>query len=365
MPPFGFLPHCSAETMTRDGIVRREDARPEGPMNRLCCVVESAGHCDWANGIREWRGRNGRQRFAERACSATLLGRRNWNGGGRTYPLVGDRLNVTACPRGRKDGGYSGAAIQPAATPDSPSPATSTTSEAPAPPADANLSVPASIPGPTAVLPPPKRNLLSYSVPVGSILLYENFSHYREGDATDWGPNTFVKTGLDRRNWLVSNVDGTHPVGRRLRLPNEFYFECRYSAYMPEVTRGILGWWKDPVSTRISLLNDQGARYTIQWVVKCGNDPTRLNPLGSSSPFAKKYYHTISLPDGTTNEVGVIQPTGMLRIDRDNNVVKVFVDGQAAVVGTMSPMGQLVGFEIDVVKAKNGTLFFTDFTIAR
>ena len=55
----------------------------------------------------------------------------------------------------------------------------------------------------------------------------------------------------------------------------------------------------------------------------------------------------------------------MLRIDRDNNVVKVFIDGQAAVVGTMSPMGQLVGFEIDVVKAKNGTLFFTDFKIAR
>ena len=229
----------------------------------------------------------------------------------------------------------------------------------------ANLSPLASIPESAVALPPTKGNLRPYSIPVGSILLYENFSHYGEGNATDWGSNTFVKTGLDRRHWLVSDVDGTHPVVRRIRLPNEFYFECRYSAYMPEVTRGLLGWWKEPVSTKISFLNDQGMKYAIEWVIKYGNDTTRLNPFGSSSRYAKKYYHTIGLPDGTTNEVGIVQPTGMLRIDRDNNVVKVFIDGQAAVVGSMSQMGQLVGFEIDVVKAKNGTLFFTDFTIAR
>jgi hypothetical protein len=134
---------------------------------------------------------------------------------------------------------------------------------------------------------------------------------------------------------------------------------------MPEVTRGVLGWWKEPVATKISLLNDQGVKYTIEWVMKCGNDPTRLNPLGSSSLCAKKCFHTIKLPDGSAKEVEVIQPTGMLRVERDNNAVKVFVDGQAAIVGTMNPMSQLVGFEIDVVKAKNGTLFFTDFKIAR
>ena len=77
--------------------------------------------------------------------------------------------------------------------------------------------------------------------------------------------------------------------------------------------------------------------------------------------LVKKYYHAIKLPDGTAGELGAVQPTGVLRIVLDNKVVKVFIDGQAAVVGTMSPMGQLVGFEIDVVKAKNGTLFFTDF----
>ena len=82
-------------------------------------------------------------------------------------------------------------------------------------------------------------------------------------------------------------------------------------------------------------------------------------------PVAKKYYHVIKLPGGAANEVGVLQPTGMLRIDRDNDVIQVVVDGQAAVAGTMSPMGQLVGFEIEVVKAKNGTLFFTDFKIGR
>ena len=234
-------------------------------------------------------------------------------------------------------------------------------------PFDARSNAPtaASIPGPTVASPLPKQNAMPYSVPVGSVLMYENFSRYREGDATDWGPNTFIKTGLDRRNWIVSNVDGAHTVGCRIRLPNEFSLECRYSAYMPEVTRGVFGWWKDPVSTKISFLNEQGFKYSIEWVVKCGNDPMRPNPLGSSSLYAKKLYHTIKLPDGAANEVGVISPNGVLRIDRDKNGIKVFVDGQPAATGTMNPMGQLVGFEIDVVKAANGTLFFTDFKIAR
>jgi hypothetical protein len=238
-------------------------------------------------------------------------------------------------------------------------------SETPAPRMSANSSPLTSIPGPTVAMPPRKRDLVPFSIPAGSILLYENFSQYREGGTANWGPNTFVTTGLDHRKWLVSNVEGTHPVGCRVLLPNEFYLECRYSAFMPEITRGILGWLKEPVSTKISLQNDQGVKYTIEWVVKCGYDPTRINPLGSSSLYAKKYYHTIKLPDGTSNEVGAIQPTGVLRIERETNRIKVFVDGQSAVVGAMSPMGQLVGFEIDVIKAKNGTLFFTDFKIGR
>ena len=103
----------------------------------------------------------------------------------------------------------------------------------------------------------------------------------------------------------------------------------------------------------------------MEWVIKCGPDVTRLNPLGSSSLCARSYYHTIKLPDGIANQVESAQPTGMLRIDRDKQVVKVFVDGQATVVGALGQMGQLVGFEINVVNAKNGTLFFTDFKIAR
>lgn len=254
--------------------------------------------------------------------------------------------------------------IGPTATPGGPSLTPSTTREDPAPRMGENVSLLASIPRPTVALPPPKGSLLPYAVPVGSVLLYENFSHGREGDAIDWGPNTSIKTGLDHRNWLVANVEGAYPVGRRIRLPNDFHFECRYSAYAPEITRGVLGWWKEPVFAKISFLNDQGVKYAIEWVIKCGNDITRLNPLGSSSLYAKKYYHTIKLPDGTANEVGIIQPTGMLRIDRDNSVFKVSIDGQAVVVGAMSQTGQLVGFEIDVVKAKNGTLSFTDFKIA-
>lgn len=242
----------------------------------------------------------------------------------------------------------------------------STTGDVPAPRISANVSPLASMPGPAVVAPPLKGNLLPYSIPVGSILLYENFSRYRgEGDATDWGPNTCIRAGLDHRNWLVPNVDGTHPVGYRIRMPNEFCFECRYSASVPEVTRGVFGWWKDPIGTKISFQSEQGAKYSVEWVIRCGNDTARLNPLGSSSLYAKKYYHAIKLPDGTTNEAGVVQPTGVLRIDRDNSVVKVSIDGQAVLTGSMNPMGQLVGFEIDVVKAKNSTLSFTDFKISR
>ena len=258
-------------------------------------------------------------------------------------------------------------AAAPATIPDSLALAPAAVSPAPAEPVVATLSAPVCLAAPTAAAPRPKANPLpaSHWAAAGPILLYEDFAHFREGDATGWGPNTSIKKGLDGRNWLVSNVNGTHPVGCRLRLPGEFSFECRYSAYVPEVTRGILGWWKEPVAATISFLDDRGAKYAIQWVIRCGNDPTRLNPLGSSSLCAKKCYHTVTLPDGTTNEVGIIQPAGKLRIEREKDVVRVFIDGQAAVVGPLGPMGQLVGFQIDVVKAENGTLSFTDFKIAR
>ncbi len=196
-----------------------------------------------------------------------------------------------------------------------------------------------------------------------TVLLVEDFTHYREGETTTWGPSTFVKTGLDGRHWLVSNVDGPHPVGCRIRLPNRFYFQCRYSAYLPEVTLGATGWWKEPVSTRLSFFNGQGAKYAIQWTIKYGNEPTIVNPLGTSLLDAKRHYHTITLPEGTTGALAVSQPTGILQINRDNNSLTVLIDGQAVAGGTMPTMGQLVGFEIEIVKAKNGSLFFTDFKI--
>jgi hypothetical protein len=255
--------------------------------------------------------------------------------------------------------------ISAAAAPSSPSPPPAETRKYPALSARANFSAPAPIPGSATTTSLPMTAALPYSIPVGSILLYENFSHYRDGDVTDWGQNTSVRTGLDRRKWLVPNVDGTHPVGRKLRLPQEFYLECRYSAGMSDVTRGLLGWWKEPISGKVSFLNDQGVKYVIEWAIGCGNDTTRLNPLGSPSLYPKKYYHTIKLPGGAANEVGVLQPTGTLRISRESGSIKVSLDGQVAAAGTIAPLGQLVGFEINVVKTKNGTLSFTDFKIAR
>ena len=159
---------------------------------------------------------------------------------------------------------------QPAATSNGPPPTTPTTIEAPTSPVALTLSIPASAPASKVVIPRPKASPAPHALTAGPILLYENFSRCREGDAAGWGPNTFVKTGLDRRNWLVSNVDGTHPVGCRIRLPGKFYFQCRYAAYLPEVTRGVLGWWKEPVASKISFLTDQRTKYVIEWVGKCG-----------------------------------------------------------------------------------------------
>jgi hypothetical protein len=234
-----------------------------------------------------------------------------------------------------------------------------------APPGGAYLSIPAPLAEPIHDTPPPQAIPLSYIAPVGSILLFENFSRYREGEATDWGPNTFVKTGTDGRNWLVSNLEGVHPVGRRMQLPGEFALECRYTTYLPEVTRGLLGWWKDPIASRITLTSDRGAKYTIQWVVQCGNDPSRLNPLGSSTLLARKYFHTFVLPDGTTNEIESLQPTGRLRIERNAEAVQILVDGRPALSGVIASLGQLAGFELDMVNTRNGTLFFTEFKISR
>lgn len=315
-------------------------------------------------GVKEVRRELAVRRICESATASVVGGLILWSvtsSMSRPTPST-ERMAVTVAPTIQSTAVPT---LTPIPTHEGPSLATTMTTEAPAASMAANLPLLASISGPMVAVQPQKVNLLPYSVPVGSIVLYENFSRYREGDATEWGPNTFIKMGLDRRHWLASSVDGTHPVGRNIRLPNTFCFECRYSANISEVTRGILGWWKDPVATKIVFLNDRGVKYAIEWVIGCGNDITRLNPLGSSSLYAKKYYHTTKLPDGTANEVGVVQPTGMMRIERDNNVIKVFIDGQATVVGTISQMGQLVGFEINVVKAKNVTLFFTDFKIAR
>jgi hypothetical protein len=256
-------------------------------------------------------------------------------------------------------------AVEASVVPNRTMPTGPVVSEAPLPRPDARLSIPVTAPSPLAAMPTVRKDAIPPAVMPGTVLLFEDFSHYRDGETTNWGVGTFVKMGLDRRNWLVSNVDGAHPVGCKIALPNEFSFECRYSAYLPELTRGVLGWWKEPVSSKISLVSDQGAKYSIEWTIRYGNDPLQLNPIGSSSLYVRKQYHVVKLPDGASSELGILEPTGMLRIDRDKNGIKVYVDGQPVVSGAMGPMGQLAGFEIDVVKATSGTLFFTDFKIAR
>jgi hypothetical protein len=304
-------------------------------------------------GAKELRRERAARRIVESAIATVLGGLILWSmtsSMSQPSPAT-ERMAVAAAP-----------AVQPVAEPArfAPPPC-----EAPPLLMELDSPMPVSIPGPAVVNTTPKAKLRPSPIPVGSVLLSEDFSRYREGTVTGWGPNTFVKLGLDHRNWLVSNVEGTHPVGCKMPLPGVFSFQCRYAVYMPEVTRGLLGWWKEPVSTAISFSNDQGSKCIIEWAIRFGNDPTQLNPLGSSSLYVKKYYHTIKLADGSSNEIGVIQASGVLRIDRNANVIKVFLDGQSAAAGTVAQAGQLAGFEINVVNVKSGTLFFTDFKITR
>ena len=170
---------------------------------------------------------------------------------------------------------YSGPTIQAVGEPSGLPPPTMPTSEAAVPPPATNVLPPPTAPPAMNVLPPatpqlavnaspaappfgsvmpiapPMRPAPVYSISVGTILLYENFARYREGMATDWGANTTAKMGPDGHQWLAAFVEGTYPVGRNFRLPNEFYWECRYAVQMPEVTRGVLGWWKDPLASRV------------------------------------------------------------------------------------------------------------------
>jgi hypothetical protein len=219
--------------------------------------------------------------------------------------------------------------------------------------------------GPAAPISLPKSTGQPTSIPLGATLLYEDFSRYRDGQPTGWGANISVTTGLDRRKWLVPVSNGTYPIGYSLRLPAEFYLELRYAANMSNVTRGVLGLGKEPITTKLSFPTDRGARYEIEWVIGCGNDITRLNPLGSSSLCARRYYHTIKLPGGATGQAEVLQPTGTLRIARDNGAIQVLLGGQPIVAGTVAQATRFVGFEVNAVMAKNGTLSFTEFKIGR
>ena len=186
-----------------------------------------------------------------------------------------------------------------------------------------------------APLPETRSSPLPEFSPFESILLFENFSQYKEGDTTDWGQNVSVKLGLDRRKWLVSYVNARMRWAARSGCPtiSTWNAAIRHTSRRP--LAGLSGFWKDPVASRISLLGDGPSRYDIDWVIGCGSEKLRLNPL--EPPPASKYYHAIRLPGAVASEVEVAQPTGTLRITRAKNVINVLLNGQLAAAGMLSP----------------------------
>ena len=164
MPPFGLLPHCSTETMTRGGTVRQKTSSSEGPMNRLCCLGESAGPVVTAQ--TEDRGAE-RSEWAARDLRRERAVRRIWegvdrNGGGRTYSLVGDKLDVAACdPTTERTAVATAPAIQPTAAPMAPARRIYDKRSPRAAECVRTCRSPAFISGPTIAAPPPKKSLLS------------------------------------------------------------------------------------------------------------------------------------------------------------------------------------------------------------
>jgi len=78
---------------------------------------------------------------------------------------------------------------------------------------------------------------------------------------------------------------------------------------------------------------------------------------------ASKYYHTFSLPDGGKTEISDDKPYGVMRIDKKGSLIRVLINGQLAVSGSVAGYGPIVRFEADVFKSKRESLWFTDFHV--
>ena len=174
------------------------------------------------------------------------------------------------------------------------------------------------------------------------LVFHEDFSKFEKDDLSDWGNGVHVDVGQDGRKWLVASEKGRHPVGRKVDFPQDsWYLEFDFTAQVREEANI---WAKGFVTTSISLIDEQGKPYRIAWQV-----------------YARK--HTFVLPDGTTEESGLgttVPEPGKtkkdaeywmkgrkLRLEKNGDALKLFVDGKQALSGEIKDFSRFVRFEVD------------------
>lgn len=160
---------------------------------------------------------------------------------------------------------------------------------------------------------------IKQSVLPGKILFFDDFSSYEEGDPTDWGQNVYVKRLKDGRKYLVTSLRGKHTVGKNINLPKNFYLQFDFVEWANE--------------TYISFVDSRGAKYSVEWDTN-GN------------------YFT--LPDGTKTPDRMDRDYKTFRINVENDVVKIYLDGQFMISGVMKGFSNLVRFEIVIPYSQFG-----------
>jgi hypothetical protein len=206
----------------------------------------------------------------------------------------------------------------------------------------------------------------------------EDFSRYEDGQETNWGDGGRVKTGADGRKWLIPSGNGPKPVGLDVDFLQNAYIEFDYDAQPLESNRAF-----GRVLSGISLIDETGAKYRVEWTIEEGSVPPGMGPAFASHPGS----HTLKLPGGASERV-VHSGGGTFHIAVEGNRVGVSVAdpeyGVAVGRGTMSPgmatpgMGRrgtlsatvldfkkFTRFEIDLYRGPNCALSITNIKVAR
>jgi hypothetical protein len=72
-----------------------------------------------------------------------------------------------------------------------------------------------------------------------------------------------------------------------------------------------------------------------------------------------------TLPDGTRNENRVEAGYPTVRINVQNNVLKIFANGKFAISGVINGFDTFVRFEVDVVRGRSHYIYFTKFIVGK